>query len=100
MTYRLEINGVAVSVDTIDELMEVVRAGAGTGPPKAQAAVAKPKRRRAASKPADGGEARSTEPGPLVCRKPHGCGKAFESKNRMAWYCPACTAKRDDGRPV
>lgn len=37
---------------------------------------------------------------PLICRKPRGCGKPFESKNRMAWYCPACTAKRDEGRPV
>lgn len=37
---------------------------------------------------------------PLICRKPHGCGKPFESKNRMAWYCPACTARRDEGRAV
>lgn len=36
----------------------------------------------------------------LICRKPLGCGKAFASSNRKAWYCPSCTAKRDEGRPV
>jgi|GEM_PF-2454057 hypothetical protein len=39
-------------------------------------------------------------PKPLICRMPLGCGKAFESENRRAWYCMPCTAKRDEGRPV
>jgi hypothetical protein len=38
---------------------------------------------------------------PLICRKPHGCGKPFQSANRKAWYCPACDVlRRDEGRPA
>lgn len=87
MSFHLVINGVAVVTDTVEDAVAFVRCLS------AAPVHEKPKTLHAA--PADLVPPASK---PLICRKPLGCGKAFESENRMAWYCPPCTAKRDEGR--
>lgn len=115
--YAVEIQGVTVRCDTPEEVLALlpmpslqkIESSLATAATLAEA-LGKPARKKPGPKPrakkADDDvltpelKAKLAAEVPLICRKPHGCGKLFESKNRMAWYCPACTAKRDEGRAV
>jgi hypothetical protein len=114
MSYRLNRQDVCIACDTPAEAIALLEAIAGREPRPLPATLAdalgkpakkkpgpKPKTKKAEDEVLTAEEkARLAAEVPLVCRKPRGCGKPFQSENRMAWYCPACTAKRDEGRPV
>ena len=115
MPYRVEISGFTVFCDTPEDVLALLptpslRPIAATLAEAIATVSSKPSRKKPGPKPRAkkaGDDVLSAEQKaklaaevPLICRKPHGCGKPFESKNRMAWYCPSCQAKRDEGRPV
>lgn len=98
MSYRLEINGVSIITESVDDAVILVRR-LGAPPVEKMKRLCAPQSKPRAKKTKRLTPADLVLPAkPLVCRKPMGCGKAFESENRMAWYCPPCTAKRDEGR--
>ena len=118
--YTIEIQGVTVRCDTPEDVRALLPTSATPSLRRIETSLAtaaamaeglgKPVRKKPGPKPrakkADDDvltpelKAKLAAEVLLICRKPHGCGKPFESKNRMAWYCPACTAKRDEGRAV
>jgi hypothetical protein len=111
VNYRVEINGFTVIADSVEAVLALVGHETVAPPPdwrtlprKKKAPVAEPAkpvgRPRTFKKLTDEERAAAPATKPLICRKPLGCGKAFESENRQAWYCIPCTAKRDEGRPV
>jgi hypothetical protein len=104
MPFTLEINGFTVHAATAADVRELV--GVAVPARTLAEALGKPARKKPGPKPkpredevltaAD--KKRLAAEVPLICRKPFGCGKAFQSENRRAHYCPSCTAKRDEGR--
>lgn len=108
MPYSIVLHGVAVTCDTPAEVRDLLpppstlreAIAAEEAKPIARKKPGPKPRVREADVLTPEQKAKLAAEVPLICRKPHGCGQPFESKNRMAWYCPKCQAKRDEGRPV